>query len=541
MCAAPSATEDSLTTHRRRAARIVAGVVVLLLAGPIAAIVVAGLATSEPTIARGELEETRYLRPTGVPSAQLTDVTEDWGFAGVRHRRPTDAMQGGAAMSDVDGDGDVDVVVAAGGLTLYRQHEGRFEPVELPGVTDASGVTLADVDKDGFVDALISRHGGPALVWWGPSWIEPAGGEDPLELDGGSESMALIAADLSGHDRLDLLQVRRGKPDLVWVAAGDDPRRFSAVPLPNSDRLSLAAELSDVDLDGLLDIWVTRDIGWDAGPDAVYSRRGNPRGDWVDIADEIGTALAIDGMSISVADLNSDLILDAYVSDLGDNEVLLGSQSGAFTAARDTGSARIRPPGAPLDVISSSWATAATDINLDGITDLVVVNGGFPFGIVRNKVQGADVVMADPPAILLGIGNGRYVDSWPELGFDWDLIGRGLSVGDLDGDLDDDIVIVTLDGAVRVLRNDSTADSIAVQLAQGCPEAGTVITVRGPTTSIQQLAAAHTFLGAHGAGVIAGTNGTAVTVEVRWPSGNTTLLMPDATPNRATTVASCAA
>ena len=47
-------------------------------------------------------------------------------------------------------------------------------------------------------------------------------------------------------------------------------------------------------------------------------------------------------------------------------------------------------------------------MNLDGIIDLVVVNGGLPFSRVENKISGTLIEVDDPPAILIGLGDGTY-------------------------------------------------------------------------------------------------------------------------------------
>jgi hypothetical protein len=97
-----------------------------------------------------------------------------------------------------------------------------------------------------------------------------------------------------------------------------------------------------------------------------------------------------------------------------------------FRSTPGSGAARIRPSGAPQSTVSSSWASGVTDINLDGIADLVVVNGGFPDGGVRNKIPGTDVAVTEPPAIFVGIGEGRFVDAWPSLDLDLSITARGL-------------------------------------------------------------------------------------------------------------------
>lgn len=165
---------------------------------------------------------------------------------------------------------------------------------------------------------------------------------------------------------------------------------------------------------------------------------------WVDVAPELGLDFEIDGMSIVVADLTGDGILAEYLSDIGENEFVVGTGVG-FTPGFGSGAARIRPPGAGEDVVSNSWVSGAVDVNLDGIVDLTVVNGGFPFFDVPIKIDGAGIEMNDPPAIFLGLGGGRYADTWQQSGLGWTGPGRGLAVGDIDNDGDIDFIVTRLE------------------------------------------------------------------------------------------------
>jgi hypothetical protein len=57
-------------------------------------------------------------------------------------------------------------------------------------------------------------------------------------------------------------------------------------------------------------------------------------GAWVDIAADLHADLAIDGMGLTVADLSVDGVLDGYVSDLGDNEILIAGSRASHRPTR---------------------------------------------------------------------------------------------------------------------------------------------------------------------------------------------------------------
>ncbi|MFQ5557228.1 MAG: hypothetical protein ACE5GB_06945, partial [Acidimicrobiales bacterium] len=134
---------------------------------------------------------------------------------------------------------------------------------------------------------------------------------------------------------------------------------------------------------------------------------------------------------------------------------------------------------------------------------------------------GTSVTVTDSPAVMLGIGDGLFVDIWPELGISWTAAARGMSLADLDGDGDDDFVIVTTTGEVRAFRNDLTAASLTVTAAQGCDPTGAVVTVRTGSSTYQRLLAPHTFASSHEAAVVVGTGGGNATVTVDWAVGTT--------------------
>lgn len=493
------------------------------LAGLVAGALIVGLALApdDPTADPGSITEPLYEWTGPVPS--FTDVTTAWGLADWRNTARTEAS-GGLAIGDVDGDGNADLIVAGGSAVLFLGGPEGFRPVDAPLAGDAVSTDLADVDGDGRLDILLGRERGPDLIIWGDALL--AGERSVTELDGGEPSTGLVAADLDDDARVDILRLGygggRAAPDVIWRQVG--LRSFLMEELPNSRRRSYAAAIADLDGFEGLDIWVTRDVGWKSGGDSLYVRSRSGGREWLDRAPVYGTDMEIDGMGVTLADLTGDEQIDVYLSDLGDNELLrrsrlfLKPEGINYQRDEERGIGRIRPPESDPDTVSSSWGSGIADLNLDGYLDLVVVNGGFPSRTVDNKIEGTTVAASDPPSVFLGLGGGflRWADVWPELGIAWEGAGRGLALGDLDGDLDTDIVISTRDAGLRVLRNDAVGSSISLTLERSCDPTGVFVNAFTDTFPLRLPVAAPTFLGRHAAEFILGTMGDAVFL----PSGD---------------------
>lgn len=498
---------------RRRSALVVLVAVPLVLVG----FVITGLL--RPDGDPGMTEEVLHDWVGDLPV--FTDVTQRLGL-GNWQAETDNQIAGGVTLADLNADGRLDIIVTAGPLAVFLSAGEQYVAVGGDGPAQTSSSAVADLDADGHLDLVIGRSSGADVIIWGGSWVESRefSAAATTELAGGLPTTGMLVADLAGDEALDIVRLGYGRSravaDVIWENIGQ--RQFGVIELPNSHRKSLAGEIGDVDLDGSLDVWVTRDVGWDEGADSVYTLRA---GEWVDIAPSIGVDLAIDGMGVTLADLNGDGRLDAYLSDLGDNEVLRADGPG-FLPFLGTGSARIRPVGADADVISSSWSTGAADLNLDGVLDLVVANGGFPTSAVPNKIPGTLVELDDPPALFLGIGDGTYADVWPMLGLPWTGASRGMALGDLDADGDTDLVVVAIDGGLTVLRNDVGADSVTVTPDEGCDPHGARVMVEQGDRTYAALLTPHGFAGAHAPQVIVGTDTIDVRVVVDWPNGTRT-------------------
>lgn len=475
--------------------------------------------------APGRLAEDLYTwTPGDGPLPVLTDVTEDWGLDQWRHFTRL-GFGGPVAIGDLDADGLADLIVGGDEYAIFFGSAQGFEQAAgtLQGKQDeVTSIGLGDLDGDGRLELILGRIQLSDIVVWGGDWTSTRDLTlaEVTHLPSGEPSTGFAVADLDGDGTSDLLRLGYGSrlekapaPDVIFEQTA--PRRFDELVLPGSDRLSFAMEAADVDRDGLLDLWITRDVGWIQGADSVYSRTGDAGGPWTDIAPELGVDYEIDGMGVTIADLTGDGRLDVSLTDVGENEFLVGTDDG-YEPAFDHGASRIRPPGYPADQVSSSWGEGVADFNLDGRTDLALANGGFD-GFF-NKIEDTDVLVEDPPAILLGLGGGRYADVWPDLGLPWAGSSRGLALGDLDDDGDTDLAIVNYNGGLKVYRNDTQGRSLRVRLSQPeCAAAGAIAGIQAGGMTHRQVLTSHTFLGVHAAEAIVGVadaTSARVTIEI---------------------------
>jgi len=476
-----------------------------------------------------------------------------------RHDLP-EIMGGGVAIIDGDGDGRPDLFFCNGGpiapgavddspCRYFRNlGGGRFADAtaaaHTPGPAYATGAAVGDYDGDGRDDLLVTGwrgqrlyrnlgggrfedvtdHAGLSSTYWGTSaaWADLDGDGDldlyvATYLDFDPASAPFCAApdglrDYCGPEDFP------AQPDRLYRNNGDgtftDVAGSAGVDQPEGRGLGvLVAELTG---DAKPDIFVANDgtACW------LFENLGGMRFREVGAAAGVafdGQGRPLAGMGVAVGDLDGDGRSDLAVSNfLGRSTLAFRSLGGGAYADASEG---LGLTAATRGVLGFGLALA--DFDSDGRLDMVQANGhvldrarlGFPFAM--------------RPTVLKNTG-GRLVDAGPGAGpwFARPVLGRGLAVGDLDGDGRPDVVVNALDAPAAILKNASPGRSLAVTLVDRrghTPFGAKLRATSGGRELVRDLPGGGSYLSASDRRVFIGV-GSARRIErleVVWPWGKT--------------------
>ena len=164
------------------------------------------------------------------------------------------------SMGDLDGDGDLDLVLAKGRHTplvdrvLLNDGTGRFVASDLGPIADRTyTAALADIDGDGDLDALVSNDTPDRKLVYlnnGKGRFTVAGTWGVAEWS----TRNAAVADLNGDGKIDVIAANRPGPSFVCLNQGGGRFASDCISIPAESATSIVP--ADFDKDGFIDLAV---------------------------------------------------------------------------------------------------------------------------------------------------------------------------------------------------------------------------------------------------------------------------------------------
>lgn len=484
----------------------------------------------------------------------------------------------GACVADLDGDGDLDLLVSSigTGVRLFlNDGQGNFqERTAGSGLKQEFGshsMALADIDRDGDLDLYVVNYRSTTIK------------------DGGLTRFGLkregnrIVVPPEHRDRFRILKsgddisaVEIGEPDILYLNEGNgtftaaswtDGRFLDEAgnPLPEPPRdWGLSALFHDLNGDGAPDLYVCNDF---FSPDRLWLNDG--KGHFRSAPGLTLRKTPLSSMAVDVADINRDGLDDLFVVDMLSRQAIdRQTERSNFENAlvpwwgwpldikaidsrpqvlRNTlflnqGNGRFAEIAQLAGVEASGWSWGITfvDVDLDGYPDLLIPNGHGQNAIDSDvlKARGrrerelGEAAMQEPwPALrtpnvaFRNRGDLTFEEVGHAWGFDLPMISNGMVVSDLDNDGDLDVALNNLNEPATLLRNDATGPRLAIRLRGVGPNTqgiGSRIQVQGFGAPQQQevISGGRYLCGDDPQRVFAtGSRTSSLSVRVAWRSG----------------------
>lgn len=282
----------------------------------------------------------------------------------------------GMAIADYNNDGwdDIFAIRQQEPCQLYQNNgDGTFTEVSAVAGVDyvgtANGAAWADIDNDGWLDLMVANRDEDNLLFHSNqdgTFTNIAESAGVLE---GGKVRATLFVDYDMDGLVDIYLARLSLENILYRNNGD--LTFTEVTAEagvGDDQLSMAAIFFDYDNDGDPDLYLTHD-GFQ--PNILYKNLGD--GTFQDASFVSQSNVASFGMGVDFGDVNNDGLLDLYITNLGDNFLLVNNgNTGVFGPGFDeiAMEAGVNDPG-------MGWGTTFLDCDNDGLQDIYTANDSY--------------------------------------------------------------------------------------------------------------------------------------------------------------------
>jgi len=505
------------------------------------------------------------------PSALLRNLG-NWRFENVAELAGAalpNQITTGAVFADLNGDAKLDLLVTSflgPSACLINLGGGKFTNLTAQlGLASKGGSTsmaLGDLDGDGDLDLYVNYFGVEALLRDGVAFSTRMVGGRPVVAGPLGRRLKIIDGKVQEFGEPDILYRNDGGKftPLPWEQffTGEDGR-----PMPPPNDFGLAVQIRDIDLDGDPDIYICSDF---QTPDRLWLNDGAGR--FREIERLALRSRSYASMGVDFADLDRDGDLDFFTAEMLSRDharhIRQSSpksperrQIGEFSTREDVARNALyvnRGDGTYAEtawfsgVAASdwSWTPIFTDVDLDGLEDLLISNGHMHD--VNDRDMAANTAQATveqkramlpnypvingPNAAYRNLGGLKFADAAESWGFNATEITHGMALGDLDNDGDLDVVGNPVNAAPLIYQNTAAAPRVAVRLRGRAPNTqgiGARITLRGgPFDQMQEMLAGGRYLSGDEPVrcFAAGTNTGPLSLEVLWRGGSRSVVSP---------------